>query len=68
LTRTSPSPVFATPRVAAPPLAVVGGDALELLPPQAARASTARGIAAKLVRKVIDLLRVMLAPFVLGMR
>jgi hypothetical protein len=46
----------------------VGGEALELPPPpQAARASATIGIAAKLVRKLIDLLRVMLAPFVLGM-
>src|SRR5256714_6031949 len=70
LTRTLPRLTFATPTVAGAPLAVFGdaGGALALLPPppQPASATTVRGSVARVARKVIGLLRVMLAPFVLG--
>src|SRR3954462_5066883 len=60
-----PRLLFATPTVAACPLAVFGGavDALlELLPPQPT-ASAVSGISAAPAKKVMSLLRVILASF-----
>src|SRR6478672_4493931 len=71
LTRTLPSPTFATPTVAGAPLAVVGdvGWPLALLlPPHPASEITVRGSAARVARTAIGRLRVMLAPFVMGRR
>jgi hypothetical protein len=66
LTRIDPRLPFATPTVAEAPLDVFGGDAAVAAPPppQAATVRATSGITAALARKVMGLLRVIVAPSV----